>query len=153
MQPKFQLNSPGFLYSAIVVVLAIFAATGVQFPKDPHELATSIITTLSDSGVYSLIGIIVSSFIFPLWNFWKQGGKITLNRILSSTLVWFAIGNAAVAGIALTGFMLPDGTVDQIIGAAYSRDWGTLIVVIFSNIVNPLIRFLKDKNKAIPAAL
>ena len=40
------------------------------------------------------------------------------------------------------------GTVEQIVGAVYAKDWGTLTFVLFSNVLNPLIRWFKDKYAA-----
>lgn len=152
MQKKFDVTSPGFIYTLVVLALSIFAASGVQFADDPQTLAVGIVTTLSESGVYAIIGVLISSVIFPVWNFVKQGGKFTVKNIFSSTLVWFAIGNTALALVALTGFLIPAETVGNVIGAIQTKDWGALTLTIFANIVNPLIRYLKDKNAAQLAA-
>ncbi|GAB4486566.1 MAG: hypothetical protein OHK0019_00450 [Saprospiraceae bacterium] len=142
---KFDTKSPGFLYSAIVAILTLFAASGVQFPSDPATLGNEYVTTLSNSGIYALVGVLVTSFVFPVYNFVRAGGKFTLNAIFSKTSTWIALGVAASAALALTGFVLPDGTVEQIVSAVYTKDWMSLVSVIALTVGNTLIRYLKQQ--------
>ena len=144
----FNAASPGFLYSLITASLTIFAVAGVSFPKDPADLSGEIVTSLSSGGVYAIIGVLIASVIFPIYNFFKGGGKFSLGAIFSSTLTWVAIGTAGLAAVALTGIMVPDGTVQAIIGAVQTKDWMGLISILVINIGNPLIRWIKEKNEA-----
>lgn len=143
----FDPKSPVFIYSLIVAALTVFAASGVQFPKVAGELATEITTSLSTGGVYALIGVIIASVIFPIYNAIKSG-VFSLKGVFSRNLTWIALGNAAASAIALTGFVLPAGTVEQIIAAISVKDWGGLVSVLGLTVVNTLIRFLKEKERA-----
>ncbi len=145
-QKKFDAGSPGFLYSIVVLALTVFAVSGLNI--NPDETAREIVTSLSNGGVYAIIGIIASSVIFPIWNFFKRGGKVTLKVVFGSVLTWVALGNALFAVIALTGFTIPEGTVEQIVGFIQAKDWTSLIAIVFANVLNPLIRFIKDKRSA-----
>ena len=147
----FDASSPGFLYSIIVGVLTIFAVTGVQFPTPVEILAGDIETTLSTSGIYAIIGVVISSVIFPIYNAFKSGLKFSINTVFSSTLTWIALGNIVLALLALTGFVLPDGTLEQIIGAAQTKDWISLGGLFFTTIVPTFVRWLKDRRAASPA--
>lgn len=147
----FDASSPGFLYTIIVAVLTIFAVTGVQFPSPVEVLAGDIETTLSTSGIYAIIGVVVSSVIFPIYNAFKGGLKFSLSTLFSSTLTWVAIGNIVLALLALTGFVLPDGTLEYIIGYIQAKDWISLIGLLFTTIVPTLVRFIKDKRATSPS--
>lgn len=140
----FNAGSPGFLYSVITTALTIFAASGVQFPKVPGDLSSELVSSFSTGGVYALIGVIVASVIFPIYNA-IQAKTFSFKGVFSRNLTWIAIGNLAAAGIALTGFVLPSGTADQIVGAVSMKDWGGLISILGLTVVNTLIRYLKDK--------
>jgi len=142
----FNAASPGFLYSLITAGLTIFAVSGVSFPKDPAALSGEIVTSLSSGGVYAIIGVLIASVIFPIYNFFKGGGKFSVGDVFSSTLTWVAIGTAALSAVALTGIMVPDGTVQAVIGAVQTKDWMGLISILVINIGNPLIRWLKERN-------
>ncbi len=142
---KFSASSPGFIYAVIVAVLTIFAAAGVELPKDPASLGTDLVTSLSSGGIFALVGVIVSSLVFPIYNTITSGKKLSLSAIFSSTTTWIAIGVAASAGIALTGFVLPEGTVEQIVGAIVTKDWMSLVSILALTVGNTLIRYLKDK--------
>lgn len=144
-QKFFDAGSPGFLYSIITAALAIFAASGVTFPKAPADLGTELVSSFSTGGIYALIGIIIASVAFPIYNAVKAG-TLSFSGVFSRNLTWIAIGNAVAAGIALTGFVLPSGTTEQIIGAISMKDWGGLISILGLTVVNTLIRFLKEKN-------
>ena len=144
-QKFFDAGSPGFLYSIITAALTIFAASGVTFPKAPADLGTELVSSFSTGGIYALIGIIIASVAFPIYNAVKAG-TFSRKGVFSRNLTWIALGNAVAAGIALTGFVLPAGTTEQIIGAISMKDWGGLISILGLTVVNTLIRFLKEKN-------
>lgn len=142
----FDAGSPGFIYTLIVSVLAIFAWAGVEFPDKPAELAGEITTLLSSGGFYAIIGVLVASVAFPIWNA-AQKKKLTFDGIFSSTLTWIALGNILFAGLALTGFLLPDGTVEQIVYAIEAKDWGSIISMLVTTIIPAVVRFIKDKKQ------
>lgn len=144
----FDTSSPGFLYTIIVGFLTIFAVSGVHFPSSPELLAGDITTTLSKSGFYSIIGVIISSVAFPIYNAVKSGLKFSITTIFGSTLTWIALGNIALSLLALTGFVLPEGTLEQIIGAVQTKDWMSLIGVLVTTIIPTFVRWIKDKKKA-----
>lgn len=149
-QNNFDAGSPAFTYSVIVALLSIFAAAGVQLPQDPAALATDITTSLNGSNYFALIGVLASSFILPLFNFFKAQGKSVGQKIWfgltrSSTLV--ALLNALFAGLVLSGFTLPSGTSDQIVNAIVAKDWMGLISVWALTVGNTLIRYFRDRVK------
>lgn len=149
-QKFFNTGSPGFLYSVITTALSIFAASGVQFPKVPGELGTDLVTSFSTGGVYALIGVMVASVIFPIYNA-ISAKTFSFAGVFSRNLTWVAIGNLIAATIALTGFVLPDGTAAQIVGAVSIKDWGGLISILGLTVVNTLLRFIKEKSPALNA--
>ena len=146
-QKFFSASSPGFLYAAVVAVLTIFAAAGVELPKDPASLGTDLVTSLSTGGIFSLVGVIVSSLVFPIYNFVQSGKKFSLPAIFSLNTTWIALGVAVLAAIALTGFVLPDGTVEQIVNAIATKDWMSLISILALTVGNTLIRWFKEKER------
>lgn len=151
-QKKFDVTSPGFLYSAIVAVLTIFAVSGVQLPSDPATLGQDFVTTLSTGGVIALGGVILASLIFPIYNFVKGGGKFTWAGIFGKTLTWVALGNAALSAIALSGWIIPPGTVEQVIAAVQTKDWMGLISVLALTVGTSFIRWIKEKKAQQEAA-
>lgn len=152
LQKKFDASSPGFLYSVIVAALTIFAATGVNLPGSPEQIGSDLVTTLSTGGIFALVGVIVSSVVFPLYNHFKDGGKFNLRDIFSRNLTWIALGNAAAAAIALTGFLLPAGTVEQIVGAVVAKDWMSLGSVLLLTVGNTILRWIKEKQQQAESA-
>ena len=148
---KFDPKSPGFIASITYAILAAFAATGIEFPKDPAQIAGDFETTLSSGGIFAVTGLLVSAIVFPIWNFTKKGGKINAKLILSNTTFWVSLVTAILGFAALYGFTVPDGTAEQIVSALYAKDWGVLLSVLAINILNPLIRFLKEVKDIEPA--
>lgn len=140
----FDASSPGFLYSVIVAVLAIFAAAGVHFPDAPAETANEITNLLSTSGFWALIGVAASSILFPIYNAWKKG-QLSFKGIFSSTLTWVAIFVLFFDALALFGLKFPDGTAEQLVYAIYAKDWTSLISMFFTVILPVIVRFIKDK--------
>ena len=143
-QKFFEVSSPGFLYSVIVSALTIFAGVGVTFPKVPIDLGTEIVNSFNTGGVYALIGVIVASVVFPIYNA-ISAGTFSLKGIFSRNLTWIALGNIAVSGLALTGFVLPDGTPEQIVGAVSAKDWMSVVSIVALTVGNTLLRLIKQK--------
>ena len=141
----FDASSPGFLYSAIVAFLTIFAVSGVSFPKEVSVLGLEITTSLSTGGIYAIIGVVITSVAFPIYNYFKGGGSFTWLGVFGKTSTWIALGNAAVAALTTVGFILPDGTVEQIIGAVQAQNWMGLISVLALTIGNTFIRWIKEQ--------
>lgn len=146
MQKKnFDPASPGFLYTIITSVLTLLAIAGIEFPKAVTTIAGELTTSLSSGGVYAIIGVLIASVIFPIINFIKSGKTFSFSSFFGSTLTWVAIGNAVLAVIALSGFTLPDGTVEQIVGAIAAKDWMGLISMLALTVGTTLIRWIKDR--------
>ena len=145
-QKFFDTKSPGFVYSLIVAGLTIFAAAGIQLPKDPATLSGEFVTTLSSGGFYALIGVLVTSLAFPIYNYFSTGGKVNFGGIFSRNATWIALGNAAISGLALTGFLLPAGTIEQLVAAASAKDWMSMVSIFALTVGNTLLRFLKEQN-------
>ena len=146
----FNPGSAGFVYAVVTTALSIFAASGVTFPKVPSELGAELVNSYSTGGVYALLGIIASGIFFPIYNA-IQAKTFSLKGIFSRNLTWIALGNLAIAAIALTGFVLPDGTSEQVVGAVSMKDWGSVISIIGLNVVNTLLRYIKDQAPEINA--
>lgn len=143
---KFSASSPGFLYTVIVLALTALAAAGVQFPSTPEQITGDIITGLSQSGIWAISGIILTSILFPFYNAYKKGLK--WYDILGSTATWIALGNAVFGAMLLAGIVIPDGTAEAVVGAIQQKDWGNLFNLFLVNILTPVIRWIKDKKKA-----
>ena len=101
---KFDPKSPGFIASITYVILAALAATGVEFPQDAQALAGDFETTLNTGGILAVTGLLVSSIVFPVWNFKKRGGKISGKTIISNTTFWVSAVTALLASAVLFGF-------------------------------------------------
>lgn len=144
---KFSATSSNFLVNILNTILAIVAMAGVTFPTDPATITGDITNTLSTSGWIAAVGLIALNVLSPIYHAFLKG-SFSLVGILSSSNFWIQIGSLIASGLLLLGLSFPAGTVDQIVGAVYSKDWGTLAVILFTNVLNPLIRFFKDKFSA-----
>lgn len=145
----FNAASPGFLYTVIVLALTALAAAGVTFPSSPEDITGDIITGLSQSGIWAISGIILTSVLFPFYNAYKKGLK--WYQILGSTATYIAFGNAVFGALLLFGIAIPDGTAEAVVGAIAQKDWGQLFNLVLINVLTPLIRWIKDRNKPVLA--
>lgn len=143
MKKVFDVSSPGFLYTVLASLFTIGAISGIDWGQSPENLSGTIVTSLSEGGVWSIVGLLVSSVVFPAINAYKKGLK-SLKEVFSSTLTWIALGNILLAALALTGFTLPEGTTEQVVGAIYAKDWNALITVLFTTIIPTIVRIIKE---------
>jgi hypothetical protein len=135
----FDITSAGFWYSAVVTVLGLLGAAGVAFGKPADVLAGEVLTAW-EGGIWAFGGIIVASVIFPIWN-----ARRDMKNIFRKTTTWIALFNLGFAALALTGIVIPAGTVEAIFAAVQVRDWMALGSLILLNIGNPLLRGLKSR--------
>lgn len=141
----FDPRSVGFFQSILLAIFSITALFGIQYPATPDELTGEIITTVSTSGYYALVGILLTSIIAPVYNFIKKGIKVTWANIFGSTVTWVSIGGIAIAGAALVGLQIDPDTPLAIVTAITGRDWGTLVSLLFTSVLLPVIRWIKQK--------
>ena len=142
----FDTSSLGFRYSVIVAILTAFASMGVVFSKGPADLAGSIETSLGAGGLYAVIGVLISSVLFPIVNFFTAGGKFSWAVFKKGSVV-ISLLTIIPSALMLTGFALPDGTVEQIYGAVQARDWMGLVSILALTVGNTLIRYLREKKR------
>lgn len=145
MKKVFDSKSPGFAYSIAAFVLTLLAIIGVQFTQPIGDLSSQLETSIHGGSYLALLGLIAGSVLFPIWNLIQKKQKITLGTIFGSTANIIALVNALLGVIAVTGFVLPDGTVEQVIAAVKTKDWVALISLLITTIVPTIIRFIKSK--------
>ena len=141
----FSTSSPGFIYSISSLVLTLLAIIGVKFAEPISVLSGQVETSIQGGSFYALVTLLIGSVLFPVWNLIQKKQKISLKALFGSTANIIALGNAALALIALTGFVLPPGTLEQLVTAVQMKDWGALIGLLVTSIVPTIIRFIKSK--------
>ena len=144
---KFSTQSSNFWVNAANVLLSIIAMAGVTLPADPSTITGDFTNTLSTGGWIAAIGLLIVNVASPLYHAFVKG-TFSFTGLLSSSNFWIQIGTLAASALLLVGLAFPAGTVEQIVGAVYAKDWGTVTFVLFSNVLNPLIRWFKDKYAA-----
>lgn len=142
---NFDPKSAGWIYSVSVFVLTILALLGVGFSDSIPNISQQVQTSISGGSYIALLSVVGVSVLFPVWNLIQKKQKISLKNMFSSTANVVALANAALGIVALTGFVLPAGTVDQLVAAVTVKDWASLIGILFSTVIPTLVRFLKDK--------
>lgn len=145
---NFTASNPNFWARLLIFAFSILALIGIKFPSDPTDLATSITTTVSGPGFIAVIGILIVSVIMPIINFVRTKPKITAANVFGSANFWIYLGSFAFGILVLFGINIPEGTADQIVAAIYEKDWNALFTVATVNILDPFIRWLKDKKTA-----
>lgn len=142
---NFDPKSPGAVYSLATLVLTILALLGIGFPDSIANISGQLQTSIQGGSYFALIGIVGGSVLFPVWNLIQKKQKLNWKNLFGSTANVVALGNAFLGVVALTGFYLPDGTVEQIVAAVTVKDWGALASVIINTVIVALVRWVKDK--------
>lgn len=141
---KFSAGSSNFLVNILNFLLSSLALSGVELPADPASISGDIVNALSPTGWIAVVGIIAINVISPIYHAFLKG-SFSLKGLLSSSNFWIQFGTLLAAAVALFGLILPAGTTEQVVGAVYAKDWTTLAIILFTNIITPLVRFFKDK--------
>jgi len=142
---NFDPKSPGAVYSLATLVLTILAGLGIGFPDTIANISGQLQTSIQGGSYFALIGIVGGSVLFPIWNLIQKKQKLNWKNLFGSTANVVALGNALLGVVALTGFYLPDGTVEQIVAAVTVKDWGALASVVINTVIVALVRWVKDR--------
>jgi hypothetical protein len=71
-----------------------------------------------------------------------------LKAILGSPNFWVNVASLVFAAAIMGGIMIPQGTAEEVVGAIYGRDYTSLAIILFTNVINPLVRFFRDRATA-----
>ena len=143
----FDPKSPHLVLGLITLVLGVFAVLGVQFPQTPAEVAGQIVTTISQSGYYAVIGVLAISVLGPIIIFIQKGGfsGVKASDFFGSPAFWvYFVG--FLAGIAVVvGIEIPADTPEKLVAFIFAKDWTALGSLLLINVVNPIIRYIRSK--------
>lgn len=147
MNKKFDSKSPFFIGSILTVLFTVLAALGLEFPKDPATMSTEITNLFQGGSIYAVFLAMLTLIITPVWSFVKSKKKLTWSNVFSSTSTIISIVSLIFLAAVYFGIKIPtpDETAVTVVTAIYARDWGTLITVAITAILNPLIRWIKDR--------
>lgn len=151
MKQTFSWTSSNLITQILTFILSVFAMAGAAFPGGAEGTASEISQTiLSGSGVWAIGAVIVLNLVNPLYHFFvKNKGGNKLLAVLGSPNFFISLFSL-LSGIAIVaGIGIPDGTGEAVIGAIFAKDWSALAILIFSNILSPIVRYFR--NKRIPA--
>jgi uncharacterized membrane protein len=144
----FNASNPNFWARLLIFALSVLTLIGIKFPDSPAVIADQVTTVISTSGFYAVLGILVVSLIMPIYNFVKTKPNVTLSAVIGSPNFWIYALSFVFGLAVLYGIKIPDGTAEQVIGAIYQKDWIGLLNIAFINIIDPIIRFFRDKKNA-----
>jgi hypothetical protein len=151
MQTNFKSSNLNFVARLIIFALSVLALIGVKFPDDPTTVGTDIATTLSTGGFIAVVGILAVSVIMPIYNFARTKPKVNIWSVLGSPNFWIYAATFVFGILTLNGINIPEGTSEQLIAAIYAKDWTNLATIAIANILDPLIRYFRDKRNGIVA--
>jgi len=141
----FDAGNLNFWARLLIFGFSVLALIGIKFPDTPTDMAVDITTSLSTSGFIAVVGILAISVIMPIYNFVRTKPKINFMAILASPNFWIYLGSFVFGIAVLYGINIPDGTAEQIVGAIYAKDWTGLFSIAVANIVDPLVRWFRDR--------
>ena len=144
-QKAFSLSSKNLWFQVVLLLLAIAAGLGINFPSSPEAIAGDIVNTFTNSGIYAVIGILVVSVIGPIYNFIKSKPKLSFSAFIADANNWVYIVSFLASGAILLGINIPAGTADQLVAAVFARDWAGIASVAVGSIVVPLVRYSIDQ--------
>lgn len=142
---SFSAGSSNLWVNVINLILSGIAIAGVALPQTPAEITAELSTTLSSTGWIAVIGLIIVNIGSPLYHALVKG-PFNLKAILGSSNFWVQAFSLLSAFVASFGIIFPAGTGDQLVGAIYAKDWFSLGFVLVTNIMNPLIRYFRDRS-------
>lgn len=151
--PAFSAANPNFWAGLLITILGVLGIMGIKFPLSPEQTGEQIVTTITGGGFYAVIGILITSVIMPIVNYVRSKPTPSVVALLGSANTWIYIGSFILSVVVLFGIQIPAGTADGIVGSIWAKDWAGLITIVITNLINPLVRWFRDKRNQPPVTL
>ena len=144
--PVFSTKSAYLWGNIATFLLGIAAYFGVQFPASPDQISSELITLIEGGSLYAIGAMVVVNIIVPIVAFIRKGGKANFLDLLSSPSFWISFGTLIVSVVvSVWGIDIPADTPQSIVGAIWGRDFAMLAFVVVANVLNPIVRYLREK--------
>lgn len=143
--PSFSASNLNFWARLMIFGFSVLSLIGIKFPDNPTDMTVDITTSLTTGGFIGVVGILAISVIMPIYNFVRSKPKINFLALIGSPNFWIYAGSFVFGIAVLFGINIPDGTAEQLVGAAYAKDWTLLFSIAVANIFDPIVRWFKDK--------
>lgn len=142
---SFSWSSTNLWTVVLTFLFGTLTLTGLELTQSPADTAAELVYTVTTQGWIGSIGIILTNlvnigyhiFFKSKGSFWSFLGSPNFYVNLVSALI-------SVIVVFVPNAIIPADTAQQIVSAAYSQDWTGLIVLLFMNLVTPLIRAFRD---------
>lgn len=141
----FDAGSVGFIGSIIALILSITGMAGIQYPGGPGETAGNLVNAFSQTGIYGIIGLLITDIFTPIFNFIRSKEKLNWTNVFSSVTTWTSLAGVAISGFLLFNLEIPAETPDAIAGAISTRNWYLLGGLVALNIIVPVVRWIKSR--------
>jgi uncharacterized membrane protein len=129
----------------LIFAFSVLALIGIKFPDTPENMAYEITNMLSSAGIVAVIGILAVSVIMPIYNFARTKPNVRLSDVFGSPNFWIYVLSFLFGIAVLFGINIPEVTSEKLVTAIYAKDWTGLIVIAVTNILDPVIRWFRDK--------
>lgn len=144
--PVFSKKSAYLWGNIITFLLGSAALVGIQLPASPDQISGELVKLIEGGSLYAVITMVVVNIIVPVFNFVRKGGKVNLLDLIGSASFWIAFGSLVVSiVVSVWGIDIPADTPQSVVGAVFGRDFAMLAFIVVANIVNPIVRYFKDK--------
>jgi hypothetical protein len=152
VQKSFSWSSTNLWTTILTFIFGSLALSGLELNSSPGDTAEGLVYAVTTQGWVGAIGLILTNAVNIVYHIFFVA-KGSFWSFLSSRNFWINLASALIGVLVafVPGIEIPNGTADSIVGSAYAQDWTGLVVVIFVNIVTPLIRALRDKMATVKA--
>ena len=140
----FSTASPNFWASLLTFALSVAALGGVNWGIEPALLSGKIITSLQGGSLWAAVGIIIANVATPLYYVIRNKSfKLSLRNVN----FWIQVATLALTGGVVLGIAFDVSAASSIVSAVAAKDYAALITIASAAVLNPLVRFIKDKIK------
>lgn len=147
MTKNFSASNPNFLASILIFLLSVGTGLGIKFGGSPDVVSGEITSAFGTGSLIAIISIMGISVIMPIYNWVKTKPKVSFFQVIGSPNNWVYFGTFLFSLAMLIGIEIPAGTSEAIVAAIVDKNWEQLFAVGFTNILNPLIRWWRDRKQ------
>lgn len=136
-------QSSNFWTNVFTIILSVFFLNGVEIPVDsPENLAQAFV----EHNWAEFVGLILVNLANPIYHIFKKKPD-NFWSFLKSVNFWVNVMTLGISVAVFFGIQIPENTGRAIIDLITSGDINSLVLLVFTNIVNPIYHFFKSKQE------
>lgn len=144
---NFAANSPQFYVSLLTFAFGLLALIGIELPSTPELLANETVSVFTTQGFAGLVGVMSAAFFGIALSAYNKAkaGQLSFVGLFGNVNFWINLSVFITSIAMFQGVGISSDALPSLVMKIHAGDYFAAISIIIAQVLNPLIRFIRDK--------